>query len=272
MRINFKGKYIHPDAIFLDLDGTLLDSKKNSISNKNFEAIKKEQINSKIFISTGRKYGKVVKEVMQLTNIDYAICQNGALIVDKSGKKILEVLIEHSEAIKIIKFAQRHNLVVIINSEKKLYSRRFALKLAKIFSSKKFFSFKHLNIENKEIHKIVLAGSLKRKMFDIYSVLKREFPSLSYCLSGDDYVIEITSLFATKGIAANFLCDVLALDNNKSVHIGDSLNDASTIKFLYTTIAMGNSSKYLKELVKNIGPNYKNGGVAKILQKDYDNF
>ncbi|MGL5521876.1 MAG: Cof-type HAD-IIB family hydrolase [Metamycoplasmataceae bacterium] len=272
MRINFKGKYIHPDAIFLDLDGTLLDDKKNLISNENLEAIKKEQMTSKVFIATGRKYGKIVKEVMQLINIDYAICQNGALIIDKTGKKILEILIEHSDAAEIIKFAKRHNLVVIINSEKKLYSKRFALKLAKIFSPKKFFSFKDLNIENKEIHKIVLAGSLKDKMYGLYSILKKEFPSLSYCLSGDDYVIEITSLHATKGIAANFLCDVLALDNNKSVHIGDSLNDASTLNFLYTMIAMGNSSEHLKEIVKNIGPDYKKGGVAKILQNDYDNF
>lgn len=268
MKIIINNEKINPDAIFLDLDGTLIDDRKNLISKENLDAINEQSKFSNIFISTGRNFGQTVKAIFDMTNIQYAICQNGALIYDRNGKKILNIPLKTKYVEKLISFAKKHNLVVLVNSEKKLYSKRIALKIAKIFNSKMFFSFDKFNYDQ-EITKVVFSGTSRKKIHKFYKLIKEEFPYLSHSISAKDWIIEITDIKANKGIAAKFLCDKLSLDRNKSIHIGDSLNDSPTINYLSILIAMENSSKELKELATYIGPKNKNGGIAKIFKKTY---
>ncbi|MGL4357106.1 MAG: HAD hydrolase family protein, partial [Cetobacterium sp.] len=54
-----------------------------------------------------------------------------------------------------------------------------------------------------------------------------------------------------------------------SVHIGDSMNDTSTINYLGALIAMENSSQHLLNVATHIGPNYKNGGLAKVFDGEF---
>ncbi|MGL4343316.1 MAG: Cof-type HAD-IIB family hydrolase [Metamycoplasmataceae bacterium] len=266
MKISINNKLIHPDAIFLDLDGTTLDLKKHGISKENIQAIREASKNSLIVISTGRSYNKKVKELMLLLDLKYAICQNGAYIIDieNNEKKILDIYIEKEEVEEIWKFAKKNNLVMLVNSEYKLYSRRKILFLARLFNKTKYKKYSDFNFGQK-IHKIVLAGPFRKKIFKYYNEIKEEIPNLSYSISGRDYIIEITHEDASKGIAADFLCNLLNLDASKSIHIGDSLNDSSTLSFLGALIAMGNASKHLKKIATHIGVKNKKGGLSKVL-------
>jgi len=52
------------------------------------------------------------------------------------------------------------------------------------------------------------------------------------------------------------------------LHIGDTMNDSTAIPYM-RFVAMKNSEKKLKSLTDYIGPDYKNAGVAKILNGEY---
>lgn len=264
MKILVNKKTITPDAIFIDLDGTLLDLPKHKMSEENKNAVLQASKESLVVISTGRAYGNTVKHVISALNLEYAICQNGALIVDKKGKIISETLIEKVLVKKIIEFAIKNNLVVLVNSEFRLYNRRALLFLLRLFSAQKYPSFDKFNFE-KNIRKIVLAGSFRKKMFKYYGKIKEIIPDLNYSLSGNDYIIEITNQNIDKGIAAQFLCNLLKLDPKKSIHIGDSLNDASSLNYLGALIAMKGASKHLLEIATYTATEKDRNGVASIL-------
>lgn len=109
MKIVINNKRITPEAIFIDLDGTLLDLKGHKMSDRNKKAVLIENKKTPFFIATGRSYSNTVKTIMQELNIEYAICQNGAITVSKTGRIISELNIDKEFVIKICEFAKKIN-------------------------------------------------------------------------------------------------------------------------------------------------------------------
>ena len=76
-------------AVFLDLDGTLLDDNKK-ISEENKEAIKQaKEKGVQIFLCSGRQQNLVKDYKNEINASDYIICCNGAEIYDCNSKQEL---------------------------------------------------------------------------------------------------------------------------------------------------------------------------------------
>ncbi|MGL5617556.1 MAG: HAD-IIB family hydrolase [Metamycoplasmataceae bacterium] len=255
-------------CFFIDLDGTSLDYKRRYISDLNANKIKEINQKTPIIISTGRSFGNKVKDIMKQLDIKYAICQNGAIIVDSKGEVLQDIVIQSEMVILIKEIAIKHNVFIIPNSQYKIYTNNWYLKPLKWFNKKHYFKLKDFNIDLK-YNKLVLAGCTKKKLYNVFLELKEKFPSLSCKISANDLVIEITDSKATKGLAAVFVTKLLNVEASKSVHIGDSMNDTSTINYLGALIAMENSSKHLLNVATHVGPNYKNGGLSKVLDGEF---
>ncbi|MGL5732872.1 MAG: Cof-type HAD-IIB family hydrolase [Metamycoplasmataceae bacterium] len=255
-------------CFFIDLDGTSLDYKRRYISDLNANKIKEINKKTPVIISTGRSYSSKVKDIMKQLDIKYAICQNGAIIADSKGKILQDIIID-SQMVSLIKdIAIKHNVFIIPNSEYKVYTNNWYLKPFRWFNKKHYFKLMDFD-PNLKYNKIVLAGCSKKKLYKIFLELKQEFPLLSFKISGNDLVIEITDSKATKGLAAVFVTKLLKVEATKSVHIGDSMNDTSTINYLGALIAMENSSQHLLNVATHVGPDYRNGGLAKILDGEF---
>lgn len=261
-------KEFEVEAFFIDLDGTSLDAKKHSISKTNINKIKETIKETPIIISTGRSFGNKVKELMELLNIEYAICQNGAVIANKKQEILQSITIEY-EMVKMIKeTALKYRIAITPNSQYKVYDSRWFMKLPIFFNKKHYFKISDFD-ETEKYNKLVLAGCSKRKLFKIFKELKNTYPSLSIKTSAGDWIIEITDKKATKGLASIFVAKLLKIKPEKSVHIGDSMNDTTTINCVGALIAMENSSKHLLNVATHIGPNYKKGGLSKVLSGEF---
>ena len=88
--------------IACDMDGTLLNSK-SQISQRTLESLNKASENGiEIVICTGRTSKEITQYTKQIPNAKYAICTNGAFIIDlKSNKRIFEDQLPLKEALKI---------------------------------------------------------------------------------------------------------------------------------------------------------------------------
>ena len=76
--------------ISLDLDGTLLNSKK-TISERNVEALQAcAEKGIEIVPTTGRTVDGIPESIKQLPGVHYAITTNGAVIADLANNKILD--------------------------------------------------------------------------------------------------------------------------------------------------------------------------------------
>lgn len=258
----------HVNAFFIDLDGTALDAKRRKIiSEENIEAIKETNKTTPVIISTGRSYGDKVKNLMNILGTKYAICQNGSIVADSDGNILLDIALSPEQVDKVVAVAKKYRLGFNINSQFIIYANSPLLFFPRLFSSKFKNQKKFQN--NIRVNKIVLAGKLKRKMFKIYNQIKNELDGVSMKITAHDLAIEITNESATKGTGTKFVANLLNIKPSESVHVGDSQNDTTTLDVVGALVAMENSSKHLLDVATHIGPNYKKGGLAKVLRGEF---
>ncbi len=256
------------ECFFIDLDGTTLDKKKNSISNTNISKIREVNKNTPVVISTGRRFGDKVKKLMLMLDIKYAICQNGSIIVNNKFEILKDITIDTSMVKSIKFFAIKNRIAIIPNSQYKIYNSNWYMKPFIFFDKKHYFNVKNFD-EIQKYNKLILTGCSKKKLFRIFNELKNNYPALSIKTSANDWIIEITDKLATKGLASVFVSKMLNINPKNGVHIGDSMNDTTTLDYLGALIAMGNSSKHLLDVATHIGPNYKKAGLSKVLNGEF---
>lgn len=252
------------EGIFIDLDGTLLDKCSKKPSKKNIEAIK--SLNIPIIISTGRSFSKKVKNIMELLGVEYVICQNGAVIANNKGQILKNITLNLKQINDSIELIKNNKLGFTINSQFLIYTNRWPWAICRLLDPKHWKKIKKYEPKDNYVNKIVVGVSLrKKKMWAVSDLLKAKLKNVSVNTSGRDKIIEITNEEATKGKAANYIASLLNINIKKCIHIGDSENDNSTYKYVGALIAMNDASTKLLDIVKYVGPNHKNGGVAKLL-------
>ena len=98
--------------IALDLDGTLLDSRKR-LSERNFKALKAASERGVLVVpTTGRFFGMMPEAVRSLDFVRYAITVNGAAVFDReAGKTILREEIPHALALEVISALDRYDVI-----------------------------------------------------------------------------------------------------------------------------------------------------------------
>ena len=266
--LNNQIKGFDVECFFIDLDGTALDGKRHTISEANAKKIREVNKTTPVIISTGRSFGSKVKGLMKSLDIKYAICQNGSIIANNKNEILQQIFIDPSVISLIKKVVYQYRIIIVPDSKYKLYSNALYLKPLIWLNRKHYFKTKDFD-ETKKYNKLVLAGCRKSKLFKIFLKLKDDFPTLSIKTSANDWIIEITDIKATKGLAALYVTKMLNVKPSNSVHIGDSMNDTSTFDYLGALIAMKNSSKHLLSVATHIGPNYRKGGLAKILDGQF---
>ena len=120
------------------------------------------------------------------------------------------------------------------------------------------------------VNKIVIAGLIRaKKVWSLSEKIRKEVSGVSVKTSGRDKIIEITDKSATKGKGAQLIANILNINIENTVHIGDSENDTTTLNKVGALIAVKNSSIKLLNVATHIGPNHKRGGVAKILNGEF---
>ncbi|VDR42557.1 HAD hydrolase family protein [Mycoplasmopsis caviae] len=92
------------DAYFIDLDGTLLDlpNGEETISEENVKAIVELNKSKPVVISTGRANSSFVLSLIDKLKCPYAVCQNGALIIDKNNNILAKYEIENGDVDSVV--------------------------------------------------------------------------------------------------------------------------------------------------------------------------
>lgn len=264
---------VKPDIIFIDLDGTLLDvfnGRHHYVSAENKDIIKELNKTIPIVISTGRGPTKRTKEIVSDIELDTYISWNGAQIV-KNNEVILKLPISKEINQKLFDDIKKWKMCAIYNSDPKKtsYASNWLFKLVMKFgkrSAKKYFEFHN----DFEAFKIFLWSPRKKTVLNFYEKISKKYKNyLNVCLSGRrNEFIEVTSIFASKGLSAKRYCELNNLNPKNAIHLGDSLNDASTKNVLGLLVGFSNGNNEFKKYADYINdfPHSK-GGVAKYLKR-----
>ncbi|NOQ50547.1 MAG: Cof-type HAD-IIB family hydrolase [Mycoplasmataceae bacterium] len=271
-----------PQAIFIDLDNTLIPHSKHhfSISMENLFALKTAQKKHiYIVIATGRSI-EDVREVYEKYRIndfgDYIIYNNSAGIqqLGPIPKVLLNEKISIEQGKKIIEELKQLNVFIKLSENRILYYKKMNL-VFWIFLKMRGMPFEKQDKMAPDFSNFAKIGFIppmisRRKISNLIDGLKEKFPEQEIITSGSGRFVEITKLGVTKSKGIEFLADRLDLDLTQCVAIGDSENDVSMFKVVGYPIAMKNARKNIKKHAKFQTDTSKRNGVAKAIKSIYE--
>lgn len=262
-------------AVFLDLDGTLLDDNKK-ISEENKEAIQyAKEKGTQIIICSGRQQSMIRDYKDEINASNYIICCNGAEIYDCDTKQDLYTANIPEDLVNILyNYSSKRNYLArldtkygrYINNMDYFISKEMKLDedIQKFIRENDIFQFTIGTATEKQADEAIeFIKSLNRK--DIKVENKYEAKTKTF----DIWAINIISSNASKGNAINGLCKYLKIDLNDVIGMGDDYNDISMMDTVGYGIAMGNAMQLVKEHAKEVTLTNNENGVARVLKNKF---
>lgn len=261
--------------IAFDLDGTLLDGRKN-IPEENLRALRAAAAAGALLVpATGRIYTGVPELLRQLPGARYFITINGACAYDAvEDKNLYASELSVDCCLRLIAYMDRLPAIYDCYQDNWGYISRDMFEKAGDY------------IPDPGIMKMMrelrtpvdsLADTLRQKgrpvqkmqmHFQDMDERKRQlklvaerFPETAVS-SSLPWNIEINSAGATKGQALKALCSALDIDLGDVLAFGDGSNDLDMLRTAGIGVAMGNAVEEVKAAADWVAPNNEEAGVA----------
>jgi Cof subfamily protein (haloacid dehalogenase superfamily) len=265
--------------ICLDMDGTLLDSKKK-ISDRNITAIKKaHEIGVKIAVCTGRiftsasYYGTLIGVKAPI------IASNGAYIREKDRNEVIYKSVLEDENCKVIlSILKKYDIVPHFFTNDSIFTEKLSYFSAHYNESNRYVPNENkVNItitedwerifkENRlEIIKAVAADDDLKKIQKAKEEIKGM--NLLEIVSSSKNNFEIMNKDTNKGKGAKILADFYGIMPHEVICIGDNENDISMIKYAGLGVAMENGEDEVKKIADYITSTNDDNGVAEVIEK-----
>lgn len=262
--------------IALDIDGTLLNSKKE-ITPKTLEAINKA-INDgiEIIISSGRCLPELTDILEQIPNIRYLIMTSGAMVYDfKDKKEIYSNQLSIDMIQTILTVSKERDMLVHLLTDQSIVEKDKGHRLVDygmgvyqpMYNAIATFVddiYDHFNQINKPLEKLNLYHRTVEDREHSLSKLKDLDISLKYA---EGTSLECSALNINKGTGLQKLCEYLNIDIQDTIAIGDADNDLEILEVAGLSVAMGNASNHIKELADVITLDNDHDGIAKIIEE-----
>jgi len=269
--------------VALDLDGTLFDNS-SRISKRNLTAIR--SITDKgihVVISTGRPFEGIPFDQIKGTGINYAITANGSGIYEIStGKCLYENAMDEELVTPILNFLLTRDIHMDAFIGGKGYTPiqcvETAQKLTVPSSIKNYIITTRTRLDN--ILQFIHENQLKvQKMtLDFYpaadgTLIDRETvrkflvsnPSITTVCGGYNN-LEFTRADANKGVGLRKLAEILGVNPDATMAIGDTENDLAIIEAAGIGVAMGNATDAVKARADYVTTTNTKDGVAAAIE------
>ena len=266
--------------IALDLDGTLLNSKKE-LSEGNLAALKKAaDAGWEIVPTTGRFYGGMPDFIRGLPFVHYAITINGAYVEDLlEGNQIYMAEMPYKQAIDIMKYLDELPVIYDCYMDNDAFmTEALKAKVDEIVENprirKMFYDLRKpvpelkefLENRGQDVQKIQFFTKDANLRLELLEELPKVFENIAVSSSSPQN-IEINQAKATKGLALIALAEYLGLDRTKTIAMGDGLNDISMLEEAGIGIAMANGCDEALDAADWVTSHCDEDGVAKAIEK-----
>lgn len=261
--------------IAIDIDGTLLNEKRE-LKQEVTEAVQAAvQSGIKIVLCTGRPTPGIREYIRELgldQKEDYSITYNGGLLRRTDTE---EVISQHK--------LTYNDFLKLQNAADEAGVHFHALHNDKIITLNKNIS--HFTVHESFVSEIPLlyrnldeidknANYSKMMMIDWPEILEEGINKLPQnlwedytVLRSEPHFLEFLNKKASKGTALKELADILNISSDNVMAIGDGGNDLDMIKYAGIGVAMGNATKEVKNAAQYITATSEENGVAEAIEK-----
>lgn len=233
--------------IFFDIDGTLIDVNKKSISDKTVETLLRLKENGiKICIATGRAPGSVPK--FEGIDFDAYLTFNGSYCFNDK-ETILSTPIPGSDVKKIIANSARINRPTSIANKDRIVANGVDDDIVQYFAFAKLevpVSDDFDEILNDEIYQIMM-GATKEEYDEILK--DTENAKITFWW---DRGVDIIPSNSGKGKGIEAILEYYGIDKSESMAFGDGGNDIEMLQTVGIGVAMGNALDNVKEVADEV--------------------
>ena len=268
--------------IFIDIDGTLFDHTTESIPQSSINSIlSAKKKGHQIFLSTGRPYADIDKEILDLP-LDGMIVSCGAVVI-VHHQIIYSTTFPQKELKDLIQFMLNNDIGFSLDGINKNYLSKEAFD----FLSQLMFK----NNEDSELSRMMMAKNNRYpydeiRIADLQQVVKisiftknkdacqKLFKNIPSSLNGfmyknahfDLYNGEISMNGVTKAHGLELVTQYLNFNIEDTIAIGDSLNDLDILQKAGLSICMGNGAVECKEIADFVTKDISNDGLSYALK------
>ncbi|MGG5460732.1 Cof-type HAD-IIB family hydrolase [Clostridium sp. B9] len=270
--------------ICIDMDGTLLNNK-HEVSERNKDAIRKAtEKGVKIAITTGRLFTSA-KYYADLIGVKAPIIScNGAFIREKDEERVIyESVLTDDQIDRIYDVIKKYDIELAyfntsdtVISEKivpeqhgyKVMNQMIGESGDKVLFSEGIDFRESFKKYNKHILKAICIENNEEKLGDLFKA-KEELKNYEdfEVVSSFTNNFEVMNRGTSKGNAVKVLADMLNINREEVMCLGDSENDLSMIEYAGLGVAMGNAEEFLKDKAGYVTDTNENDGVAKAIEK-----
>ncbi|VEU74424.1 COF family HAD hydrolase protein [Mycoplasmopsis citelli] len=256
-------------AIFSDVDGTVYSFPDKKLSQVNLEKIQELKIKGVPFIlNTGNPPYEKIQRLADSTLSPYIVCSNGALVFDNVNKKTIFIeKMPLSEVQKIWKVAEKNNSPLYYFGTDQYYVKNMPKKWFDfLVDFTEYNEFQTHGEIVEDIHKIEVYGD-PEVIEKFYSDAIKEDINLN--IINLKTHIEITKKGISKATGMAWVCEnVLNMNVEDAMSIGDSPNDISMLEVSNYSYAMDNADPLTKQSAKFYTSDVTQNGLAEAID-DY---
>lgn len=253
------------NLIAVDLDGTLLNDKKN-VSTYTINTLKiLSSMGIPIVLTSGRMMEAIDKFQKMIGIRCYRSSMNGSYILGKYNEIIHNKIINSIDVKRIISYLGRKEVFFNISSTDTLYCRKdnVCRDNRNYGVNTKYLSCEQMLDDEILANRIIIEEDNIEKLNKITVYLLEHFEiEIS---KSEKNNIEVTKRGVNKGSGLNEICKHLSISPESTLAFGDNENDISLFKCAGTSVAMENAVENLKQLANYITCSNNQDGVAKML-------
>jgi Cof subfamily protein (haloacid dehalogenase superfamily) len=248
-------------AVFIDFDGTLMNSELGIIPESTLEALRLLNANGHlVVIATGRNL-KLLEHYPDQLGIDHVVGSNGRF-VSIQNKTVYQNPIPKNILIPIIEDLNKLKIDYTLSTDLKYFTHQKYSSLIDSFSNHFKMPKATIEFDNKSLENIYQLNIFTEK--EIPSIIVENYPLIFTRASKQAY--DVTHGIQLKETGIKFIADKYQIKSQDIIAIGDGLNDIGMIQYAGLGIAMGNAKQELKNVADYVTDSIDKDGFLKALK------
>lgn len=269
-----------PKLILTDLDGTLLrDDKSLSPANRT-ALVRAAAQGAEVVVATGRFFGGIPRELLELPFLRYFILMNGAKVYDRREDRVL-----YRSEIPLAQAERVMDLLEPLDCTVDCYQNDVGWMERRYFDHLDYYVTDPVSRAMVRSHRrpvddlraqVRAGGDTVQKMQayfphlelrpQVMALLRREVPGVVQSVSLPTN-LELNAAGATKGAALAALCRALGVDPLDTAAFGDGTNDVSMLAAAGVGVAMANGAPETRQAADLVTVSNQEDGVALVLDR-----